>query len=107
LNPHQRPEWIEMLDWLKNIKPFDILNPQEWVERLENCKDMDGHPALKLLGHWKQTFCGATETDNKTHSSFALRKTYRAAPILQAVQPVDEEYFRKIWFRLPSHVSTP
>jgi len=27
LNPHQRPEWIEMLEWLKNTDSFDIVNP--------------------------------------------------------------------------------
>ena len=80
-----------MLEWLENAGSFDIVNPQEWVKRLENCKGADGHPARKLLGHLKQAYCGATEADSKAPPVFALEKTYRAVPILQAVQPVDEE----------------
>lgn len=106
LNPYQRPEWVEMLEWLKKTVRFDTVSPQEWIKRLENYKGIDEHPVLKLLGHWKQAYCGATETANKAYPLFCLEKTYRAAPVLRAVRPVDEEYFRKIWFWLKSHVPT-
>ena len=95
LNEHKEPTWNQMLRWLQKKETFDIVTPEEWVRRLEAAQD-SGHPALKLLGLWKEAYCNASPT-NKARPRFSLAHTKEKVPILREIQPLNEEYVEKIW----------
>ncbi|EKG14907.1 Male sterility NAD-binding protein, partial [Macrophomina phaseolina MS6] len=59
INEHQKPEWVNLLPWLKKMEEFDVVGPREWLAHLEKSKELkEGkyHPAMKLLGHWKNAY---------------------------------------------------
>ncbi|KAJ4301172.1 hypothetical protein N0V90_003262 [Kalmusia sp. IMI 367209] len=99
LNPHERPTWGEMLQWLKKREDFEVVTPKEWVKRLEECEN-EGHSAMKLLGLWKDAYCnGDSDKDRKTHTrlKFSVEETKRRVTAMRNVRPVDEAYMVKIW----------
>ncbi|OJD35009.1 acetyl-synthetase-like protein [Diplodia corticola] len=126
LNEHCEPDWMRLLEWLGKLEDFEVVEPGVWVERLEErmaAVEGEGegqqHPALKLLGHWKNAYgegegeagrataggaerpspAGATSADDgrRRRRIFAMEETKKVAPVLRNVRPVDEEYFGKIW----------
>lgn len=109
LNENQEPNWMRLLSWLKKMEDFEIVDPQDWLGRLEKSKDQEenkNHPAMRLLGHWKNAYgespLNPTESQGTDPSSderqvFAMDETKKVAPVLDKVRPVDEEYFKKIW----------
>ncbi|KAJ9645318.1 hypothetical protein H2199_003324 [Coniosporium tulheliwenetii] len=99
LNEHQTPLWTEMLRWLQKSEEFEIVEPREWVERLEGMQEkMKDHAALKLLDHWKKAYAEEKEEgDTVKGPRFELGETKRAAKVMREVRPVDEEYFGKMW----------
>ncbi|KAF2109008.1 male sterility protein-domain-containing protein [Lophiotrema nucula] len=102
LNKHQYPTWTQMLQWLKKSEQFDIVEPREWVRRLEENQHTD-HPSLKLLGLWKEAYCNATH-ETKPQSRFSMTETKERVPVLRHVPPVDEEYMMKIWIWVKDNV---
>lgn len=112
LNENLEPDWMRLLSWLKKMEDFEIVDPQEWLARLEKSKDQEeskNHPAMKLLGHWKNAYgespLNPTESQETDPSSderrvFAMDETKKVAPVLDKVRAVDEGYFKKIWFWL-------
>ncbi|KAL1618254.1 putative NRPS-like protein biosynthetic cluster [Neofusicoccum ribis] len=103
LNEHQQPDWLQLLQWLKEMEEFSVVDPREWLTRLEKAKDLDpgrDHPAMKLLGHWKNAY---GSSDKQTGAAacerpiFDMKASKKMAPVLSTVKPVDEKYFRKIW----------
>lgn len=104
LNEHKTPDWMELLGWLKKTEEFEVVSPQEWVGRMEGLeRKAADHPAMKLLGHWKKAYGSeSTEVDAAPLPEWEMRRTKQAAPALEEVHPVDEQYFRKIWAWLRS-----
>ena len=99
INSQNEPTWDNLLAWVKTRRPdIEVLPPAEWVTRLE---DLEGagrdHPARKLLGLWKAAYCGPTSTDENVDPSFSMERTLEVAPVLAGVQPLNEDYFGKIW----------
>lgn len=95
LNPYRDPTWRDMLIWLQKRKSFEVVDPREWVRRLEH-ENNTQHPALKLLGLWKEAYC--TETREKAPKpKFAIAQTKQRVPTLQDVQPLDEAYMGRVW----------
>ena len=102
LNPHSKPTWSDMLQWLKRMNTnFSIVPPKEWLETLENLRgEKAEHPARKLIGLWRDVYCGdhvSVKEKEKEESIFETGKTRSAIPVMNDVQPIDEEMFRKIW----------
>ncbi|KAI9693906.1 MAG: putative secondary metabolism biosynthetic enzyme [Bathelium mastoideum] len=109
LNEHLEPTWMDLLEWLKKTEDFEILEPKDWVNRLENLRgENPEHPILGLLGLWRDTYGdegigedekGGVEAENERGEvrRFATEKSKKAAPTLKTVKPVDEEYFGKMW----------
>ena len=121
VNQHAKPTWSDLLLWMRDLSTaqFDIIEPREWVNKLENLKGKDAlHPARKLLGLWQSAYCDypaisqKAETDNldvttdhnandtesrEENISFAMEKTKRVAPTMRDVQPLSREHFEKIW----------
>ncbi|ORX97556.1 hypothetical protein BCR34DRAFT_577858 [Clohesyomyces aquaticus] len=101
LNPNTQPTWNSMLQWLQKKESFEIVPPGEWVGRLERC-DQTEHPALKLLGMWKEAYCGDNGNtngngDSKSRARFDMQRTRERVPVLGDVGPLDEEYMGRIW----------
>ncbi|MCJ1400135.1 hypothetical protein MMC11_003339 [Xylographa trunciseda] len=103
INENKKPTWMEMLKWMKTLhaRPFDVVPPQKWVERIENLgAEHANHPAKKLLGLWKNAYCtDSTSANNNGGSSevrFVTEKSRKAAPAM-LVSPIDEEHFAKMW----------
>ncbi|KAJ4370719.1 hypothetical protein N0V83_005240 [Neocucurbitaria cava] len=96
LNPHQRPTWHEMLQWLhKKKEEFEIVSPQEWVKKLEEYDSAD-HSAMKLLGLWKDSY-GNGPGEAKQRPQFSMVETRKHIPALRDVKPLDEAYLGSIW----------
>ncbi|KAK3115332.1 hypothetical protein LTR53_005417 [Teratosphaeriaceae sp. CCFEE 6253] len=99
LNNHDRPSWMEMLDWFKKREPFDVVAPAEWVTRLEAAViEGSDHPASQLLDHWKRAYVHQDgETAPVAKVRFDMAHTTAALPVLLEVRPVDEAYFGRLW----------
>jgi hypothetical protein len=112
-------EWLQKKENAGQKDGFEIVEPEEWVMRLEACQHSE-HPALKLLGMWKAAYGnkesgkdggkekdidmevegegeGKGEGEEKARPKFEMQKTKAALPVMRDVRPVDEEYIGKIW----------
>jgi thioester reductase-like protein len=97
LNPHQQPTWTQMLQWLKNKEDFDIVQPKEWIKRLEACEGSE-HSAMKLLGLWKEAYGGdGVEGEKKKRPEFGMEETKKRIDVLRNVRPLDEGYVERMW----------
>jgi thioester reductase-like protein len=97
LNPHQQPTWHDMLLLLKKREEFDIVDPAEWVRRLEHSNNTE-HPAMKLLGLWKDAYGGGKVAQEKqTRPCFSIAETQQRVPTLKDVRLLDEAYLWRIW----------
>ncbi|KAF2015863.1 hypothetical protein BU24DRAFT_391156 [Aaosphaeria arxii CBS 175.79] len=103
LNEHRHPTWTDMLHWLKKKEEFEVLPPSQWVERLEQYEGTH-HPALKLLGLWKQAYCGKANEEPQ-RPKFSLAASKACIPILRDVKSIDEVYMLKIWQWIQESVS--
>jgi thioester reductase-like protein len=95
LNPHRRPTWHDMLLWLKREADFEIVSPQDWLQRLED-SDTE-HPAKKLLGLWKEAYGNSVQGSSVQRPQFATGKTKKYVPALRDVRPLDEAYVQRVW----------
>lgn len=112
INPDIGTKWSDLLLWLPAISPevmehITIVDPKSWLDRLERAET--AHPAKKLLGLWRVTYCGgdsaAAATEGKFPSAastiarvFEMKQTKTVAPVVMgSVPPIDEELFKKIW----------
>lgn len=102
LNEHREPMWLEMLQWLKMTRDFDVVSPETWVAQLEQCQHTE-HPALRLLGLWKEAYCNAIPKET-SRPRFAMVETKKRVPVLRHVQPVNEAYMAKIWAWIQANV---
>jgi thioester reductase-like protein len=99
LNPHREPTWATMLKWLNKKESFKVVPAEEWVRRLEMCKE-DGHSAMKLLGLWKEAYGGGkekSEVDDGRGGRFSIEETAKSVEAIRNVRPLDEEYVGKVW----------
>jgi thioester reductase-like protein len=95
LNPHRQPTWHDMLLWLKRKADFEIVSPQDWLQRLEN-SDTE-HPAKKLLGLWKEAYGNGAQGSSVERPSFATEESKKHVPVLRDVKPLDEAYIQRVW----------
>lgn len=95
LNPHRQPTWHEMLCWLKKKVDFEIVSPQEWLQRLEE-SDTE-HPAKKLLGLWKEAYGNGAQGFSSERPQFSMTESRKHVPVLKDVKPLDEAYVQRVW----------
>ncbi|KAF1953935.1 hypothetical protein CC80DRAFT_517873 [Byssothecium circinans] len=95
LSPHPKPTWHQMLHWLKKKENFDIVPSNDWVGHLEQSNGTD-HPAMKLLGMWKESYSTITQQSAKG-PEFSISLTQEKVPALRNIQPLDEAYVGKVW----------
>ena len=57
VNDDRTVTWTDLLGWLGKLQGFETVEPGGWVKRLERLdQEASLHPALKLLGHWKNAY---------------------------------------------------
>lgn len=95
LNPHRQPTWHEMLLWLKKKEDFEIVTPQDWLQRLED-SDTE-HPAKKLLGLWQEAYGNGVQNSTSERPHFAMTESRKRVPTLMNVKPLDEAYVQRVW----------
>ena len=95
LNPYQEPSWHQMLQWIKKKEDFEIVEPREWVRRLEESEGSE-HSAMKLLGLWKEAY-GNQSGASKARPQFSTMQTKQKIAVLRDVQPLDEGYVERMW----------
>jgi thioester reductase-like protein len=107
LNPHLEPTWKQMLAWISKKAEFEIVQPGEWVKRLEAC-DGSKHSAMKLLGLWKEAYggedAGGDTGGDKQRARFDMQETKRRVDVLRDVKPLDEGYVDRMWEWIQVHV---
>lgn len=122
VNSHTKPDWRELLRWVKERQDFETLSPAAWVGRLEQVAEKGSqHPALQLLEHWKRAYRtsgqeseagpsdvrSGIEQDEKEEDTgaaptaerktFAVQRSIERLPALRTVEPVSEAYFQRLW----------
>lgn len=95
VNPHRSPSWHEMLQWLQKKEDFDIVEPREWVQRLEESGN-EHHSAMKLLGLWKDAYGDKKRSFNE-QAAFSMVETTKNLPSMRDVKPLDEAFVGRIW----------
>jgi thioester reductase-like protein len=113
--------WKDLLGWLKSIEnlEFDIVEPTEWLNKLEK---LESHPGKALLGLWRKAYGGDSgakdrrlnKSPSKYQSSqlplehkgfqFSTEKTTTITGIRSDGHPVGEDLVRKIWAWLDSEM---
>ncbi|KAH6612690.1 male sterility protein-domain-containing protein [Boeremia exigua] len=95
LNPHRQPTWHDMLLWLKQKADFEIVSPQNWLQRLEESNTE--HSAKKLLGLWKEAYGDGSQDTSSRRPYFAMEKSKECIPVLRGIKPLDEAYLQRVW----------
>ena len=95
LNPHNGPDWHEMIGWIKEVSPkIGMLPPKTWLSKLN--ADLEyPHPAYTLEGLWQDAYVdgkGAGKT-----AIYDMGTTMDALTVMQKVQPINKEAFLKMW----------
>lgn len=112
LNDADHPTWPDLLRWLGRDIEFEIIAPPEWVDRLEAAVDRQCfHPATQLLDHWRDAYAREKVADGRGAGggrsrkvSFARIDTIRAMPVLNNIEPVNKDYFQKLWNWIQNNV---
>lgn len=120
LNPHQEPEWSDMLAWIRegssnsnNSSNGDhqgdiagivsVVPAQEWIERLEHALETQDHPARALLHLWKEAYGGRRGSQGVGEGSaaaaarFDTRRTERVSETMRDVRPLGREDVLRMW----------
>lgn len=102
LNPHQQPTWARMLQWRKEKEDFEIVEPREWIKRLEECEGSE-HSAMKLLGLWEEAYGNGGGLASK-RPMFSIEETRKEVEALRDVRPLDEAYVGRMWDWIQTNV---
>ena len=114
VNEHKEPRWMDLLGWLEEFgEDFEVLEVREWLRRLEELERSGiDHPALRLLGHWKDAYGddaaggpgregkrgrGKGGEEGEEEARFQMETTKLALPSLRNGGEVDKAYFGKLW----------
>lgn len=119
LNPHQEPEWSDMLGWIcggggssngeqdggsgGGAGPVSIVPASEWIERLERALETNDHPARALLHLWKAAYggrrgsFGVGEGSGPAAARFDTRRTERVSETMRDVRPLGREDVLRMW----------
>lgn len=105
-NPHQDPEWSDMLDWICGGGDGDgagvvsVVPASEWIERLERALETREHPARALLHLWKAAYGGrrgSLGVGEGSAARFDTRRTERVSETMRDVRPLGREDVMRMW----------
>ncbi|KAL1848673.1 putative NRPS-like protein biosynthetic cluster [Diaporthe australafricana] len=119
LNPHQEPEWMDMLGWIcggdddsngdqEGAAAVSIVPADEWVARLEQALETRDHPARALLHLWKEAYgirrgsVGVGEAVSIVR--FETWRTEDVSETMRAVRPLGREDVLRMWRWIQANV---
>lgn len=100
VNESAEANWSDLLNWIGRIrsKPFSVISPKAWLDKLE---DLDDHPGKSLLGLWRNAYGGDSDQSRSqalVRTSFSVVKARDLSSSMRnGARMVDEELARKIW----------
>ena len=96
LNNDTTTSFTDLLGWLKKThkRPFSIVEPREWLEKLEK---LENHPAKALLGLWRRAYEDSAGNSSKQVTTFETKNAEGVSKMMRDVRTVDENLFEKIW----------
>lgn len=111
VNPHQEPEWGDMLEWICSRGGSDgghqngraemsVVPAPEWIDRLERSLETRDHPARALLHLWKAAYGGrrgSVGVGEGTSARFDTRRTERVSESMREVRPLGREDVLRMW----------
>lgn len=108
VNPHQEPEWGDMLGWICGGDSGDqnghaevsVVPAPEWIDRLERALETQDHPARALLHLWKAAYGGrrgSLGVGEGSAARFATRRTERVSDTMREVRPLGREDVLRMW----------
>ncbi|KAI9700250.1 MAG: hypothetical protein M1836_002264 [Candelina mexicana] len=98
--------WTDLLAWLRSLRVhFETIPPKQWVDQLQHLRgEAAMHPARKLVGLWKEAYCGKGSHDaaddgngGKEVLVFGTEEVEKVSVTMRAVEPISEELFAKMW----------
>lgn len=102
---HWKHDLLPVLQQRSTLPAFEVVSPQEWLQRLENSEpDPQKNPSVKLIGFWRSKYARPATTEAQTTAKvdtqsddevtglvFETEHTVRDCPSLGAIQdPVSE-----------------
>lgn len=111
LNPHQEPEWGDMLGWICGGSSNggsdqngggepSAVPAAEWIDRLERALETRDHPARALLHLWKAAYGGrrgSLGVGEGSAARFDTRRTERVSETMREVRPLGREDVLRMW----------
>lgn len=110
LNPHQEPEWRDMLGWIcgggsngdqERGAAVSVVPAGEWVARLEHALETQDHPARALLHLWKGAYGARRGSVGVGEAASVVRfETWRTEEVsasMRAVRPLGREDVLRMW----------
>jgi thioester reductase-like protein len=118
LNPSTKVTWSNLVSVINkhDSEVFKIVPAEEWLSQLEDLQDHNNeskrnHPALKLLGFWKDAYTSnphkgdmathdnnASEVEGPEVPRYETTKTYERMPVLEdARDTMSDGYMLKLW----------
>ena len=121
LNPNMAVQWSDLLSWLapQRGSAFKVVPVAEWLARLAALQDDEQtkqHPALRLLGFWRNAYGAASsdgaldlsaadlerrregEVPKQPELAYEMQGTFRAMPVLRNAEgSMDEAFVLKLW----------
>ncbi|KAK7710297.1 putative NRPS-like protein biosynthetic cluster [Diaporthe eres] len=108
VNPHQEPEWEDMLGWIcggdggdqNGVPELSVVPAPEWIDRLERALETQDHPARALLHLWKAAYGGrrgSLGVGEGSAARFATRRTQRVSETMRDVRPLGREDVLRMW----------
>ncbi|KAI9719116.1 MAG: putative secondary metabolism biosynthetic enzyme [Candelaria pacifica] len=114
LNKDTTSKWTHLLSWLRSLRiHFETIPPQQWVDQLEHLRgDAAKHPARKLVGLWKEAYCGNNnkQIDNeklepKQSLVSSTENAEKVSSAMRDIQPINEQQFAKMWRWIQSEIA--
>lgn len=109
VNNDSETTWSNLLAWSLDAraKPFDIVSPTAWLEKLERYPNK--HPAKNLLGLWRKSYGRQSkETDSVIPvyggTAFEIVEARKRSSAMQNIPPIDQALVKKIWFWLEDEI---
>lgn len=97
VNNSTETSFEDLLDWIKHTRKedFKIVEPKEWMEKLES---LDDHPAKALVGLWRNAYGGDEKVkEDDERVKFDTSEMARISPAMKEVKPVDRDLVEKLW----------
>ena len=87
-----RTELLPALQQRSSLPSFDVVSPQEWLERLERSEqDPEKNPSIKLIDFWKAKYGGAASTASTAADDEPSGLTFETTRTVQDCTSLGEE----------------